>query len=388
MICAVAPGSPGRDAPGRAKGKAAAVAAARGADFMSAALRSAPLAPQIRPPSGPGRGAKARRPIEDVLPAQGERGKAKGPRGRRRLLGVSRCAAQNFWPSGILRGKTLRRPCFAKLPLFFSLRLSFFVSWLAVASPFAAVASSGPGFLAVALSLLPLFFRPVSSFNFPFTFSFPCLPRFDPVFATCAALGSRGGSLAPSAPAERGKAAKLESARFDPPARKAKKKSGRNKRRGIIHRNNSRRRPADALGLGAMEKARRGGGRGRRERGAGKRGAPKSDGPWRRWRRGPCHPARRNKAGRAGRALAPRNRRRREGGGVGRRRGAGQESPSDAPAGLSLRAPLPSSRRRGLSASPQPSAQRGGEGGQAARHCSVAESNTKRYFTSPLIMRS
>ena len=172
---AMRPGEPGRGA---------AFAAARGAELLSAARRPSPLAPPIRPSSGLGLGRQGAEPIEDILPAQGERGKANGPRRRRRLLGVSRCAAQNFWPSGILRGKTLRRPCFAKLPLFFSLRLSFFVSWLAVAPPSAVVASLGRGFSLSRFAPSLVVSSGFCLFLFPF--------RLDPVFVSCAAPGAKG----------------------------------------------------------------------------------------------------------------------------------------------------------------------------------------------------
>lgn len=256
---AMRPGEPGRGA---------AVAAARGAELLSAARRPSPLAPPIRPSSGLGLGRQGAEPIEDVLPAQGERGKANGPRRRRRLLGVSRCAAQNFWPSGILRGKTLRRPCFAKMPLFFSLRLSFFVSWLAVAPPSAVVASLGRGFSLSRFAPSLVVSSGFCLFLFPF--------RLDPVFVSCAAPGAKGRlSGAVGGPGN--------GARFDSLALSQEKADPEKKNDGELYiatiRDVGRRMPW-AWGRWKKPGAAPSAGRGRREC-----GAPRSDGPWRRRRR-------------------------------------------------------------------------------------------------------
>ena len=349
---AMRPGEPGRGA---------AFAAGRGAELLSAARR---------------------RPIEDVLQAQSERGKAKGPRRRRRLLGVSRCAAQNFWPSGILRGKTLRRPCFAKMPLFFSLRLSFFVSCLAVAPPSAVVASLGRGFslsrFAPSLVVSPGF----CLFLFPF--------RLDLVFVSCAAPGAKG--RLPGAVGGPGKGA-----RFDSLALSQEKADPEKKTTG----NYTSQQFAASAGrmpwawVDATSQA-RGAGR------IGARSARKRDGAKVGWlgrrRPGARRPsirlgATKRRGGRAAgsrRAIAEKKK-----GAEGEgRRGAGRESASNAPAGLLLRPasffpfffspPLfPAAASCLLAAARR---RRGGQ--PEARYCSVAESSTKRYFTSPLIMRS
>lgn len=350
---AMRPGEPGRGA---------AFAAGRGAELLSAARR---------------------RPIEDVLQAQSERGKAKGPRRRRRLLGVSRCAAQNFWPSGILRGKTLRRPCFAKLPLFFSLRLSFFVSCLAVAPPSAVVASLGRGFSLSRFAPSLVVSSGFCLFLFPF--------RLDPVFVSCAAPRAKGRlSGAVGGPGK--------GARFDSLALSQEKADPEKKTTG----NYTSQQFAASAGrmpwawVDATSQA-RGAGR------IGARSARKRDGAKVGWlgrrRPGARRPsirlgATKRRGGRAAgsrRAIAEKKRGRREGGDAARAGKALQMrrpvfccppplfspsyffSPPLFPAAASC--PLAAARRR-----------RGGQ--PAARYCSVAESSTKRYFTSPLIMRS
>lgn len=358
---AMRPGEPGRGA---------AFAAGRGVELLSAARRPSPLAPPIRPSSGLGLGRQGAEPIEDVLPAQGERGKANGPRRRRRLLGVSRCAAQNFWPSGILRGKTLRRPCFAKMPLFFSLRLSFFVSWLAVAPPSAVVASLGRGFPTSRFAPSLVVSSGFCLFLFPF--------RLDPVFVSCAAPRAKGRlSGAVGGPGK--------GARFDSLALSQEKADPEKKQRGIIHRNNSRRRRGGCLGLGSMQQAKPAAPGASARAARGNETAPKSDGFGAVARaRGGLASGSAQQSGGAGalRARAAQSPKKKgaEGGG---RCGAGLESASNALAGLllcpaSFPSPPPSFPPQQAARSPQP----GAGGADSLRRAIAASRSPARSGTS------